>query len=82
MLAEAKFIKKKLAPIKNLADLSASTHPKLSNIKTVEEDDDEALELPDVQIQLSGSDSKRSKKSKTKSGKKDSSRERKKDKLK
>ena len=50
MLAEAKFIKKKLAPVKNLADLSRSTHPKLSNIKSAEEgsDNDEALELPDV----------------------------------
>jgi hypothetical protein len=76
MLLEAKFIKKKLAPIKNLADLSRTTIKQLSKIGSQEEgsgEDDDHLELPDIQIKLTDSKgSKRSKKSKTKSSKKDS----------
>ena len=52
MLAEAKFIKKKLMPVKNLADLSKSTVKELTNIRSAEEgsdgENDKALELPDV----------------------------------
>jgi hypothetical protein len=41
MIAEAKFIKKRLIPVKNLADLSRTTVKELTNIKSAEEDSEE-----------------------------------------